>query len=144
MFLDEDVVRICSKYTVEHPCRSVISIKLPCFKIILLSCCIYSSLLLWQYVMYLLVLTHFDLGFDFTNLPSLLWFFVKIYFFVSRLYSRFCAFKCLSITEVLIKLNHPLHFVSTLLNLDSQISQNSNVSENKIWYVNVSIVWIHP
>ena len=30
MFLRKGVLKICSKFTGEHPCRSVISIKLPC------------------------------------------------------------------------------------------------------------------
>ena len=30
MFLEKDVLKICSKFTREHPCRSVISIKLFC------------------------------------------------------------------------------------------------------------------
>ena len=30
MFLEKDVLKICSKFTGEHPCRSVISIKLLC------------------------------------------------------------------------------------------------------------------
>ena len=30
MFLTKDVLKICSKFTGQHPCRSVISIKLLC------------------------------------------------------------------------------------------------------------------
>ena len=38
VFLEKVVLKICSKFTGEHPCRSVISIKLKC-----IFCCIFSE-----------------------------------------------------------------------------------------------------